>query len=363
MHSLRKCSIIIRYENIEEDVMLDLIKRQWFVTLVALVFIIFSIFCIYDSRKDIVSSKSSKGKDVIASVKGNKNIYADDLYKTLYATYGKSTIGARFQVAVINKSSKTTKAVEKKSRTFKTNYLNQAESKMKEEENETDIKSYINSQLQGLGYSYETLDEYCILMVKTQKLRDAYINKDLTALFDKVSKDKNPMVVSHILIKMEDSKKPTDAEKAKVKAVEDALKKGDSFEKVAEKYSDDSAENGGFLGYMDDDTEYVDSFKTAAKELKKGEVSDWVKESNANYNGWHKIKCEEKNKKAILKDKRSEVKEGVYQACANTDENMYGKYIWEAAEKMKIKYASKSVKNEIRDALGLNEKKETETQE
>ncbi len=47
------------------------------------------------------------------------------------------------------------------------------------------------------------------------------------------------------------------------------------------KMSDDgSASDGGYLGYMDSDTSYVDSFKNAAFKLKAGETSNWVKDND-----------------------------------------------------------------------------------
>ena len=160
--------------------------------------------------------------------------------------------------------------------------------------------------------------------------------------------------VSHILIKMEDANKPTKKELEKVQKVEDALKKGDSFADVAKKYSDDgSASDGGYLGYMDSDTSYVDSFKNAAFKLKAKETSDWVKESNDSYNGWHLIKVEETDKAKLEKDKKA--KDSLYKAIANGTENLSNTYLWEAAKKLDIKYANDDVKKQIMDILDVKE--------
>ncbi len=140
----------------------------------------------------------------------------------------------------------------------------------------------------------------------------------------------------------------------KVQKVEDALKKGDSFADVAKKYSDDgSASDGGYLGYMDSDTSYVDSFKNAAFKLKAKETSDWVKESNDSYNGWHLIKVEETDKAKLEKDKKA--KDSLYKAIANGTENLSNTYLWEAAKKLDIKYANDDVKKQIMDILDVKE--------
>ena len=154
------------------------------------------------------------------------------------------------------------------------------------------------------------------MTVAKWKMQNDYISKHLDELFTPIYKEKKSRTVSHILIKMEDANKPTKKELEKVQKVEDALKKGDSFADVAKKYSDDgSASDGGYLGYMDSDTSYVDSFKNAAFKLKAGETSDWVKESNDNYNGWHLIKVEETDKAKLEKDKKA--KDSLYKAIAN----------------------------------------------
>ena len=67
--------------------MIDTLKKQWFVVLIALIFIGFTVFIIYDTNKGKLPGKSENGKDVIATING-KSISADDLYDShrfLYA--------------------------------------------------------------------------------------------------------------------------------------------------------------------------------------------------------------------------------------------------------------------------------------
>lgn len=333
--------------------MIDLLKRQWFVVLVALIFIGFAIFCIYDTNKDHISGKSHDGKDVVATMKNDTYITADDLYDTLYKNYGGSTVSTKFQIAVVDQSVKETKELKTQASNYKSNFITSAENNMASY-GYSDIKSYINAQLASLGYDYDTLDEYSMLAVKINKLADDYITKNLDELFTKLYNDKKPRKVSHILIKMEDASNPTDAEKKKVKQVEDALAAGDSFASVAKKYSDDtaSASKGGALGYMDSDTQYVKSFLDKALSMKKGDVSEWVKESNDSYKGWHMIKIDEDGKEALLKDK--DLKDGIYDAIQKNNSDLYSKYVWEAAKKLDIKYANDDVKKKIMTSLGVD---------
>ena len=65
--------------------MIDTLKKQWFVVLIALIFIGFTVFIIYDTNKGKLPGKSEYGKDVIATING-KSISADDLYDSMYQT-------------------------------------------------------------------------------------------------------------------------------------------------------------------------------------------------------------------------------------------------------------------------------------
>lgn len=90
----------------------------------------------------------------------------------------------------------------------------------------------------------------------------------------------------HILVETEDQ----------AKAVEERLKKGEDFAKVAADVSKDpgSGKEGGDLGWFTKDR-MVPEFAEAAFKLKKGEVSDPVKSQF----GWHVIKLEDKRTKPL----------------------------------------------------------------
>ncbi|MEG1474975.1 MAG: peptidylprolyl isomerase [Longicatena sp.] len=335
--------------------MIELLKKQWFVVLVTLILIGFLVYVVVDSNKGKIPGKSIDGKEVVATIKNDGSVSADDLFKDLYNRAGKNALTLQFQVAVFDQGVKTTKEIKESASNFEKNFLSNAESQMAQS-GAKNIKEYVNSQISSFGYSYETLDKYSIIVAKMQKIQTDYIDKHFDDLFNPVYESVKPRVVSHILINVKDINKPTDDEAKKIKEVEDALANGDSFESVAKKYSDDttSAANNGYIGYIDTNTtQYVESFKAASLKLKEGEVSDWVKETNTNYSGWHKIYAKEVEKATLEKDK--DVKPYLHQAIMNAKPSLSYMYTWETAKNLDIKYASDEVEKQIKATFDVKE--------
>ncbi len=333
--------------------MIKILKKQWFVVLIAIIFIGFAVFCVYDTNKDKLPGKSVDGQDIVAGLKDNENITADELYESLNKTYGKNMLFMKFQTAVINQSVETTDELKEEAETYETNFTAYMESQASSYG--TDVNTLITQQIAQYGYEEDELSEYCLMVAKMNKMQNDYISAHLEELFTPIYKEGKSRTVSHILVKMEDVDNPTDEEKEKVDKIEKALKNGTSFADVAKEYSDDEASkpNGGYLGYMDDKTSYVDSFKEAAFKLKAGETSEWVKESNDSYSGWHLILVEETDKDAIMKSEKA--KDSLYEAIANQTENLFNTYLLEASEKLDIQYANDDVKNQIMDILKVEE--------
>ena len=330
--------------------MIDTLKKQWFVVLIALIFIGFTVFIIYDTNKGKLPGKSENGKDVIATING-KSISADDLYDSMYKSNGGNTLlYLRFQAAVIDESVKSPDEIEKTADQLKeylnSNAQNQASSSGQSAE------EYLKTELAKYGFQEDELDYFCNVQAKMSKMQKDYIDKHMEELFTPLYEKNKGRTVSHILVKMKDANNPTEEEMKTVKAIEKDLKTM-SFAEVAKKYKDkgdtSSAEKGGYLGYMDSTTGFVDSFKKQALKMKKGEVSNWVKESNDNYNGWHMIKVEETDKDAILKDKKA--KDSIYSAIENANSDLASKYISEAMKKLDVTYGNDDIKKDIQASL------------
>lgn len=330
--------------------MIEILKKQWFVVLIAIILISFAVFSIWDTNKGKLPGKTADGKDVIAAV-ADQNIFADDVFENIKQQSADQYLYQKFQDAVADQAIETTDDIKSEAKlqaesiesNFKTN-------------DPTNYKTTIQSQLAQVGYS--DLNDYCLKSVKVQKLLTNYMDEHMDELFTPLHKEKNGRVVAHILIKMEDSANPTDEEKEKVKKVDDALASGKSFAEVAKEFSDDSsATAGGLIGYSDSDSQLVEEFKEKALSLKKDEVSDWVKVASTNYQGWHKIVVLETDKDAIVKyeDDNDTVKNQIYSAIMSANENLDKKIIWEKSKDLEVTYANDDIKKQLMDYMNIKE--------
>ncbi len=330
--------------------MIEILKKQWFVVLIAVILISFAIFSIWDTNKGKLAGKKADGKDVIASV-ADKNIFVDDIFNDLKTQSADAYLYQKFQDAVANEIIETDDDIKSTAK------LQQEQTEEYFKANDpTNYKTTIQSQLEASGYS--DLYEYCLTSAKVQKMFTNYMDEHMDELFTPIHKEKNGRIVAHILIKMENSKNPTKEEQEKVKKVDEALKSGKKFADVAKEFSDDSsASTGGLVGYTDKDSKLVEDFKKTALKLKKNEVSDWVKVASTNYQGWHKIIVLETDKDKIVKyeDDTDTVKNQVYQAIMNADNDLRKKIVWEKSKKVDIVYGNDDIKKLLMDYMGIKE--------
>lgn len=328
--------------------MIEILKKQWFVVLIALIFISFAVFSIWDTNKGKLPGKTVDGKDVIASVADN-NVTADDVFEKLKEQSGDALLFAKFQDAVASQAIETTDDIKSKAKLQAENIETQFKSY-----DATNYKKTLQDQLIKMGYT--DLNDYCLKSTKVQSLLYAYMDEHMDELFTPIYEKKNSRIVAHILVKMDDSANPTEAELEKVKKIEDALAAGTSFADVAKEYSDDSsASQGGLVGYTDTDSALVEDFKTTALELDKDVVSDWVKVVSTNYQGWHKIIVLETDKDAIVKYDDENVKSGIYTAIMNANENLDKKIVWEKSKDLTIEFGSDDIKKQLMDYMKIEE--------
>ena len=138
-------------------------------------------------------------------------------------------------------------------------------------------------------YSVEDIEQYTLpFLVIRPKVVRAYFEKNFDQYYEEYASAKNPRLVAHILVSMENPFQPSEEEYAKIKVIEEALLTRD-FGEVAKDYSDDtgSAQENGFLGVIDQDnrSNYVSEFAGFAMLLEEDEVSEWV----ITQFGWHLI--------------------------------------------------------------------------
>ncbi len=331
--------------------MVEILKKQWFVVLIAIILISFAVFSIWDTNKGKLKGKTVEGKDVIASV-ADENIFADDVFDVIKTNSADAYLYQKFQDAVANEAIKSDDDIKATAKL----QAEQIEESMKASD-PTNYKSNIQSQMEAFGYA--DLNEYCLTSTKVEKLLTNYMDEHMDELFKPIQEKKKGRIVSHILIQMEDSANPSDEEKAKVEKVDQALKEGKSFADVAKEFSDDtsSATIGGLVGYCDEDSNLVDEFKQTALSLQKDEVSDWVKVTSTNYSGWHKIVVLETEMDGIVnyEDDNDTVIYQVYRAIMSANENLDKKIVWEASKALDITYGSDEIKKQLLDYMGIEE--------
>ena len=196
------------------------------------------------------------------------------------------------------------------------------------------------------------------LLIKNSKLTSVtedYIKETLTEKEMKKYYDEKivgDISAKHILISTETDDSATDEEKeakkeeAKKKAEEiiAKLKKGEDFDKLAKKYSDDdqTKSKGGDLGYFNTG-EMEEAFETAAYKLNVNEYTTTPVETSY---GYHIImKTGQKDKPSYKKSKDS-IKEKLVDEKKDNDSTISVKAMIALRKKYNIKIKDKTVKND-----------------
>lgn len=326
--------------------MIEKLKENWFVVLVAVILIAAVGYYTYDTNKGKLPGKKVDGKDVVASI-GDTDFFADDLYLELYgdesssSSAGTQVLFSYFERAVVD-------AAVSVDDEMKTNIATAVTSVKQNYEGQ---ESTLLSQLQAAGYSsLDDLELYFTHSFKMQKLiGDAYA-KNLDNLFTPIYEEKNSRVVSHILVTISDFNNITEEEQAKMDAIDQALADGEDFAEVAKEYSDDgSASDGGNLGYVDSDSSLVTEFKEAALAAEKGVVTDWVQTEY----GYHKILVTETDKEALMENE--DIRNDIYAAIEKANPDLNAQIIWETGQELGVEFANENVENAIKSYLGIED--------
>ncbi len=327
------------------------IKKNWFVSLLIVVFACISIFVIYDNNKGKLKGKQSGGQDVVYSV-GDEDVTASAFYDDLYDQAGTNALVTLFEKALASQSVETTDEMKEFAEAQKTsiesNYRNNYG---------TDYADYLAKDLASMGYT--DLEDYLITYQKTQKIVSDYAKEHFDEL--KIRK------ISYILIQHEtvetqtddegnviETVHPTEDEQARMKAVDDAFAAGDDFATVAQNFSEDSssASTGGVLGVIDTNTTNLDTvFQETALALSEGETSDWV---HSDTFGYFKIKCDAATQESV---EAAYVDSDPYEELTqNYDTALRSTALWEKAEALGMDFkGNEDVEKAIRSAYGMDE--------
>lgn len=335
----------------KKEQVIDILKKFWFVILVGCLFISVAIYFAWDTNKDKIPAKSSNGKDVIFAL-DDKSYTADEYYDALFNNKsgedkdGIAILYNHLQRTVLEQTVDTTDDMEKQATESAEALIEQAK------ESSANYESLIANQLKLAGYGgFDDLEEYFINQLKMEKLFKNHV-KDTASIFDEIYEKASPRVISHILVSFENaetpSETPTEKEQAKMDEIDNALKEGTKFSKVAKKYSEDTGttQEGGSLGICLNTDSLDEAFKTAAWNLNENEVSGWVKSSF----GYHLISIDTTTKKNMLKEK---YEDSLVQVVSTYYPKLSYEVVWEKAKKLKVKINDKDLEKEFKAFIGV----------
>lgn len=273
--------------------------KKW-IAVFAVLFGLISVTACNSGNSTIVDSKAGK-------------VTQDQFYKELKDQYGKQVLQDMVYEKLLSKKYKVSDK--------------EINAKIQDLMDQNQISS--QDQLkQVLAQNGQTLDDlkksvkFNLLVEKATTDGVKVTDKELQDYFNKNKDQFVEVKASHILVK---DKKTADE-------VEQKIKNGDDFAKLAETYSQDpgSKDKGGELGWFKKG-QMVKPFEDKAFSMKKGEISEPIKSDL----GYHIIKLEDK--KDTLADFKKEVTEAVKQSKAKDPQTVLNNLVKDNDVKVKDK--------------------------
>ncbi len=249
--------------------MLENLKKYWFVGLIVLVMVVGTIVFSKEQLNSVFKGKKVDGKDLIYEIaEESKN--ADDYYAEIIKDHGGSEGYKLFERLVLN-SIETSDELKEQAQKDADEHLKytSAQGTAKVKELETALIQSGYSGIKELNVFYENAGK--ILQIERDYI-DANGGEALESYFETNS----PRIVSHILVKMEDPENPTEAEQKLLDEAKAALADGMDFKDAAIKFSDDgSATEGGLIGFLDKNSQFVPEFIKNSISTESGQLSEW----------------------------------------------------------------------------------------
>lgn len=305
------------------------------------------------------SATLKNGQKLVAKMNGKK-ITAEALYDELKTQGGAATLTNMIDEYIVNKEVKTDEDAK-----------SYAESQIKQYK-----QSYENygmsfaEALANAGYSSEeAFKEVLILDYKKKEITEKYVKKTITDEEIKEYYKENiygDIEAKHILISpntkegMSDEEKTKAEENAKKEAekIIKKLDKGEKFETLAKKYSDDkgTAENGGKLTVTYGAV--VDEFWKGTIELNDGEYSKEPVKSEYGYHIIYRIKQKDKPKLSKVK---SDIIDKIVSQKTENDTSLQTKALVEIRKKYKLEIKDSKLKKSYNSSVknALNQKNES----
>lgn len=331
--------------------MAEILKKNWFVVLIAVLLCGFAIYYVWDTTKDFVKGKSVDGKDVIASI-DNYDLTADDLYGEI-ERFSVSQLYYRFRNAVIEQTiTEETDEMKENADKLKENLEAQAQSSSSYSADEL-----ISNMLESVGLESDELDRFCMLAQKESVMQRNYVEKNYDTLMKAV---KDAHIISMIEINVSDADALSDDETETKEKIDAALKKGTAFAEVAADYTQSTQTNeNGLYGYVDSETEasstLTDDMLKAALALKEGETSSWIKVSGDSGDKLILIYADVVGKDNIKASKDSDVWSSLVSALINRNSTLASEILFDAADQLEITFTDDTMLSRLRTYAGLDQ--------
>lgn len=323
--------------------MSEFLKKYWFVCLIAVGMVGILIYYSMELNKYNVSSKKVDGKDVVASTSLG-DYTSEDMFDN-YQSFNQSLLYYMYQDAVVNQAVEATSAMTEEAKTNARNL----DANMKADASNKTYYSII-SQLAGFGYEGENaVEDYCMTSLKLQELERNYVNDHMDEYKDVLKT--NPKEISIITMSVSDPENLTEDEKSKQESIDKAIADS-SFAEAATSFSEDAATaaNKGYFGYADDNTTTLDqSVRDAIKDLKAGEVSDWitVSDQQSGTSTLYKVEVEETDFEKIFNSENKETARGILNALLSASQGLEVKTVQNAAKDLDITFENDEVKEKV----------------
>ncbi|MBQ9986942.1 MAG: hypothetical protein IJP28_01050, partial [Erysipelotrichales bacterium] len=180
----------------------SLLKKYGMIIIVALLFTGAIIYFAVDSNKGVIRGKQENGKDVVVSLSGY-NVTADTLYDTWMqdSSYASYSLYLKFVNEVVSASTTATEDMQTSAELQAESLINSFKSEYGDSYSE-----YLQAALVSAGLEKEEdLVGYYLNYYMLQDMIEKYTEEHKEELFDEFYEEKSPRLVSHILVKMEDS--------------------------------------------------------------------------------------------------------------------------------------------------------------
>lgn len=276
--------------------MKELFKKYWFVLVIAILLVAMVVYMSLEQISKVVPSKKIDGKDVVFTYE-DQHVTADDIYDYIFEIDGERLVITLYENLVYKNALTPDADLISEATLAKENLIVRAKQSYGE-----DYKEAIRTILLPYGYSkgIDDLYNYYLTEYIREEVTKDYVLKN-TDLWETYQKDMDPRIVSHILIKMDNSEKPTAEETSRLDAVKAELaKEGADFHAIAKEYSEDtgSKDLGGKVGLTDKNNAggFVTDFHQAIYSVEVGEKTEWVKTTY----GYHMIYVESNSLENVI---------------------------------------------------------------